>query len=137
MMQIIKHEAMSRTDLADNGIFFFECLDHYEVPDSVHILRESLLDFFCTVIDRLGIQKDQEFEHPNNLLQILDESERTHIKSIVEQYGTTRSKALDLQRGQDREREWVNFFYKYFFSPLASSLDIAKSDSRWYMFLLI
>ncbi|KAI1770207.1 hypothetical protein F4818DRAFT_433809 [Hypoxylon cercidicola] len=130
-MQIIKRETMFITDLANNRIFFFEHPDHYDVPDSVNTLRETLLDFFCTVIDRLGIYQEDAFEQPNYLLSILqtfDDSERTRIAQTIYRHGTTKNWAVTLHRGQDREPEWVSFFYECFFKPLASILN--RTDSR-------
>lgn len=126
---------MSRTDLADNKIFFFEHPDDYEVPDSVSSLQETLLDFFCTVIDRLGIYHEDAFEQPSYLLpilQVFDERERTRITATIERYETIKQRALALQKRHDREREWVDFFYERFFDPLASIFDMTASDSRWY-----
>ncbi|KAI1768474.1 hypothetical protein GGR53DRAFT_410512 [Hypoxylon sp. FL1150] len=116
---------MSRIDLARNRILFFEWLGEYDVPDSVYILHECLLDFFCTVIDRLGIHEEQAFEQPGYIPRILNEAE------IIKPYYITKNRALALQRYQDQEQEWADFFYECFFKPVAANFGVTKSDSRW------
>ncbi|XXH01479.1 hypothetical protein Hte_007839 [Hypoxylon texense] len=124
---------MSRTELSDNRIFFFEYSAHYEVPDSVKSLRETLLDFFCTVIDRLGTYREDAFEQPSCLLpilQVFDEDERTQIAATIDRHDATKKRALALQWCHDLEQEWVDFFHEHFFDPLASKFDVTNSDSR-------
>jgi hypothetical protein len=127
---------MHSYDLERNGILFFDEPGQHNTPAHVNALRSTLLDFDCTISERLGIYQEDEYEYSSDLISILSKfpfSERTLIDKSLERYRQIKREALVLSEGKEREREWVDFFSSYFFSPLAQQAKVSEEDSRRYV----
>ena len=127
---------MNRDDLERCGIFFFDEPGQHSIPAHIDTLRSTLLDFDCTVSERLGIYQEDEYEYSSDLIAVFSKfpfSERTLIDKSLEKYRHIKREAQALSGCKDREREWVDFFSSYFFSPVAQQAKITDDDSRRYV----
>ncbi|KAI9147079.1 hypothetical protein HJFPF1_13110 [Paramyrothecium foliicola] len=101
-------------------------------PSHVAALRIALLDFDCTISDRLSIDKDDDLDGIENIYKDLriSEFERTLINETLAEDKGIQDYAGRLSRGKDREREWECFYRDKFFNPLASEMKIDDKDTR-------
>ena len=117
--------------LEKNGIFIFQEVGKKHGPPHVESLRAALRDTNCSIAGQLGIHDKTDISDGKEVDGILDNlfSElRTHGIKTIRRLRKTKNKAVILQKGRDREREWVSFFSQHFFLPL--QLEITDNDSR-------
>ncbi|KAH7323113.1 hypothetical protein B0I35DRAFT_477001 [Stachybotrys elegans] len=123
---------MMPTDLEKNGIYIKEGLvEASSLPPHIISLCEAVLDFHGTVLERLGVSKDDEFDGINNTLSHLDDEECILVWEYIQSLKEMKTKATKLSMGKDREREWEYFFRDHFFCPLANSVAISDRDTRY------
>lgn len=103
-------------------------------PSHVAALRIALLDFDCTISDRLSIDKDDDLDGIESIYKDLriSEYERALINESLAVDKGIQDNAGKLGRGKDREREWECFYRDYFFNPLAGEMKINDKDTRRY-----
>ena len=126
---------MKREDLSSNGILFNEELPEEGVlPRHIDTLRITLLDFSCTIADRLELETDDDIGDIHSRCEALDitgyDSGYYDIRQSVSEYKSIREDAARLYNGGDREVEWQTFFLNNFFAPLANEMKITNEDSR-------
>ncbi|KAH8175072.1 hypothetical protein LIA77_06491 [Sarocladium implicatum] len=123
---------MDRAALERNHIFFSDQVNVTDLPPRVSALRTALLDFDCTIPDRLGLQSDDDFDDlPFYLKQPnISDKERLAIAGTVRRFKDVKEEAERLFQGRDREPEWQTFFASEFFRPLATELRVKDDDSR-------
>jgi hypothetical protein len=132
-----KQKKMNREVLEQNGIYFEENVDRIgPLPVHAQSLRSSILDFDCTIPDRLSCEKDDE-------LQVLElegfpdirmtEFNRRHIVETLQRCVEARHDAKKLALGEDREAEWVGHYKKWFFDPLSEASQVKDEDIRQYV----
>ena len=129
---------MNTAVLAQNAIYLQE--DPVQVqglPSHVAALRSSLLDFDCTIPDRLGIDEEKDIRNLEGIYRDLrvSESERTLIAESLAIEASTTEEAIKLSRGKDREREWESFFKDHFFTPLLNESKVVDKDLRRYVYM--
>lgn len=129
---------MKGEDLSRNNIFYYkEPAQDGDLPRHIDSLRTALLDFTCTISERLGFETDDDiraFESRCDAERFTRyDSGYYDMKESLLEYETIRKNADRLYRGGDREAEWQTFFLKNFFAPLADEMQIDNSDSRRYV----
>jgi hypothetical protein len=126
---------MKREDLSSSGILFNEePAEEGVLPRHIDTLRTALLDFSCTIADRLELETDDDIGDIPNRCEALDitgyDSGYYDIRRSVSEYKSIREDAVRLYNGGDREVEWQTFFLNNFFAPLANEMKITNEDSR-------
>ncbi|KEY71293.1 hypothetical protein S7711_05886 [Stachybotrys chartarum IBT 7711] len=124
---------MIPADLEQNGIYIQEGpVEVRLLPSHIISLRRALLDFDCTISDRLGVSNDDELNRFDTILTGLYASseERGFVVEFIQNLREMKSKATKLYKGKDREREWECFFRDYFFRPLVNKVAISDDDVR-------
>lgn len=127
---------MHRATLEQNGIFLEEEPAHSgKTPPHVNRLRDALLDFDCTLADRLALEEETDIRDVQAILRDLEvsESERADSEHFLAECGKKRDKAQSLHDGKDREPEWQRYFLNDFLQPLAEEMKISDKDLRRYV----
>lgn len=126
---------MNRLDLQKNNINYSEQPEDSDLPLHVVILRRALLDFRCTIPERLGFYEEEDYDDNQALKSRLKELglfQRNDIVDSIKKYQATRILARGYDEGQDREAEWQSFFMNRFLKPLSDQMAIKEDDSRRY-----
>ncbi|KAI1840806.1 hypothetical protein JX266_013013 [Neoarthrinium moseri] len=127
---------MDRQKLEANRIYFFEDVGRFDcLHTHADALRSVLLDFDCTISDRLGFYEFEDFEDRTRLHSLLaelhaEEPERKRIIDAIHDYNWRTRRALALRHGWDREAEWEAFFDDTFFARLLGDMQITDEDRR-------
>ena len=123
---------MNRTTLEKNGIFIEEEPTRTKAPPHVSTLRSALLDFDCTIPDRLAMTNDRDLRHLTELAADLGVSdfELEEIKKTIARWAPAKENAESLSLGRDREPEWQSSYLANFFHPWARDVKVAEEDSR-------
>ncbi|RYP58719.1 hypothetical protein DL769_008828 [Monosporascus sp. CRB-8-3] len=135
-MKTMDLRELDRATLEKNSIFFYEKRGEYgQVPAHVNSLRDALLDFGCTLSERLSLYDDDQFEAHEMLHSVMDRlfvsnSERDSIVHSIQKYRKMKHDAQKLDDGCDREAEWVKFYEKNFLDKLCDEFEITDQDSR-------
>lgn len=130
---------MNREVLEKNGIYFEEeVVGARYLPDHVQSLRAAILDFDCTIPDRLSCDTDSELEslEAEGFRDVrLTESDRSALVDTLRECTEAKEEAMKLTRGRDREAEWVDHYVKWFFDPLSQGSQVKDEDTRQYVFV--
>ncbi|KAK3997898.1 hypothetical protein QBC44DRAFT_364098 [Cladorrhinum sp. PSN332] len=124
--------------LAHNNISFQRHPKHVMtkgLPPHVEYLRRSLLDFDCTIPDKLSFSDMAHFNTPISFQRSFEEvqipnSQKGLIKEYLKHCRGIREDALILHKRKAREAEWQKFFDKKFFDPLAEQVKVTDQDPR-------
>jgi hypothetical protein len=124
---------MDQQLLAKNGISFNE--DPVRVallPAHIASLANTLLDFECTVSERLGLLNDEYIPFVENIYKRLEvpEFERSSISEALDHYKTIQTKAKRIHDGEFPGAQWQTFFFENFFNPLVKETRPKNEDSR-------
>jgi hypothetical protein len=130
---------MNRETLERNRIYFEENVDRNMkefLPPHVQSLRNAILDFDCTIFDRLSCETDEHLEsiERDGFPDVIIARECLRLSKTLKECSTASDEARRLSEGEDREAEWVDHFGKWFFDPLYEASTIKDEDSRRYVF---
>ena len=102
---------MKRQDLEANGIYLNEePAEAGSLPFHIDRLRSTLLDLRAVIPQRAGVKPGVAAENVKD----------TEIREGFER----------LDKGQDREAEWQDYYRVTFFEALAKEMNVRDEDSR-------
>ena len=126
---------MNRTVLHSNGIYYDEDpAKAADLPPHAASLRVALLDFACTIADKLGCGTDDELVHASSTIfsfdAVLSNYERLEISQTLKRIMELKEQAERLHRGRDREAEWEDYYGGSFFKPLVEAATVNDDQKR-------
>jgi hypothetical protein len=104
------------------------------VPPHFTALKGVLLDFTCTIQDRLCLDDDEDFSNIS-AITALSEGKNSQIEhnamlDSIKMYRTKMTYAGMLNMGEDREAEWQRYYTDGFLIPLRDAMYPRETDSR-------
>jgi hypothetical protein len=107
----------------------------FDIPEHVAYLKSALLDFDCTIAQRLDLRDDildiRDLKLDDAFLRLrIKATEQAAIRDSVDRYEKVQEATHSLAQAKKDEYQWQKLYEEHFFRPLEKSVKPCDTDTR-------